>query len=300
MRRSVLVAFGLQFSAMMILTPFPWVLASSLVTGQSGEILGQFAGITRVRSLSAYQAGLFLILPSSEVVPVTFAGEVAFPEELHFSREGCEGDIYFAPAIDANALLYPFPGGLVRSPKSAELLYAPVSAVAVTRRVASTLQFSDRGVNCVDKRRELSLLPLQPASKLQEHALSKVYDQRLELQPVRRGRTGLSVGALTRLASPVEDAKLTVDMLSAGASRESECSPSCLQSSVGNGICDAECYVASCSFDGMDCTEEDQTSLQSRLAEMCSPGCELVEVGDGFCDAACNTEACGYDESDCE
>jgi len=61
--------------------------------------------------------------------------------------------------------------------------------------------------------------------------------------------------------------------------------PGC-QTLLGNQVCDLQCFLEECAYDGLDCG-------------LCSPACGLGLVGNGRCDAACLTELCNYDAGDC-
>lgn len=66
-----------------------------------------------------------------------------------------------------------------------------------------------------------------------------------------------------------------------------ECPKNCLLKR-GDEICDTECDIEECNWDGLDC-----------LTYHCSPYCHYSWLGDGECDPACDTGACGYDKGDC-
>eukprot|EP00397_Hematodinium_sp_SG-2012_P011613 GEMP01011757.1.p1 GENE.GEMP01011757.1~~GEMP01011757.1.p1 ORF type:complete len:519 (+),score=66.89 GEMP01011757.1:68-1624(+) len=64
----------------------------------------------------------------------------------------------------------------------------------------------------------------------------------------------------------------------------SDCPQSC-SAKIGDGICEEECNIEACNFDGADCA-------------IC-PGCFESMLGDGKCDDACNMAACNFDNQDC-
>ncbi len=66
-----------------------------------------------------------------------------------------------------------------------------------------------------------------------------------------------------------------------------QCAPGCPDSWVGDGFCDSDCYVASCSYDGVDCEGQ------------CALGCPDNWIGDGECDPDCLVASCSYDGGDC-
>ena len=58
-----------------------------------------------------------------------------------------------------------------------------------------------------------------------------------------------------------------------------------------NGVCDNECNVAACSYDGGDCNQ---------LCQYNSPDCNTIGLfNNGICDIGCNTSYCDYDKYEC-
>ena len=58
-----------------------------------------------------------------------------------------------------------------------------------------------------------------------------------------------------------------------------------------NGVCNDECNVDDCNYDGGDCNQ---------LCQINSPECYTVGLfGNGACDIACNTSYCDYDRHEC-
>ena len=58
-----------------------------------------------------------------------------------------------------------------------------------------------------------------------------------------------------------------------------------------NGVCDSECNVAACNYDGGDCNQ---------LCQIESPDCYTVGLfNNGICDKSCNISTCEYDKYEC-
>ncbi|KAH3762064.1 notch receptor protein [Pelomyxa schiedti] len=66
-------------------------------------------------------------------------------------------------------------------------------------------------------------------------------------------------------------------------------SDECSESSVGDGICNIECYSRTNNWDNGDCNAKG----------ICNPGCNNSHIHDGICDAWCMTAACMFDGGDC-
>lgn len=60
----------------------------------------------------------------------------------------------------------------------------------------------------------------------------------------------------------------------------------CTQTSLGNNVCNAECNIAECGWDGGDCG-------------FCAKGCFSGVIGDGKCDSPCDVASCHWDGGDC-
>lgn len=64
------------------------------------------------------------------------------------------------------------------------------------------------------------------------------------------------------------------------------CSPDCSSSFINNSVCNQNCLVLECRYDGNDCNN-------------CSVGCTLNMLLNQECDEACNTSNCFYDNDSC-
>ena len=71
----------------------------------------------------------------------------------------------------------------------------------------------------------------------------------------------------------------------------------CAESSIGDKVCNVECYRASCEWDGGDCDSpgRKETWNQDNVPAQCADGCPPNLIKDGSCDEACNVEACLFD-----
>uniref|UniRef100_A0A7E4UU52 Neurogenic locus Notch protein n=1 Tax=Panagrellus redivivus TaxID=6233 RepID=A0A7E4UU52_PANRE len=91
--------------------------------------------------------------------------------------------------------------------------------------------------------------------------------------------------------------KVDVDRFADKAAQETQtCNVAGCALRAGNGICDAECNLPGCDYDGGDCS-----AAIPRPFEQCpyEKYCKYV-FRDGHCDAACNTENCLFDGFDCD
>ncbi|CDS36601.1 notch [Echinococcus multilocularis] len=66
--------------------------------------------------------------------------------------------------------------------------------------------------------------------------------------------------------------------------------PTCVER-YRDGVCDYECAIASCFYDGFDCTDAGSTCPSEQH-------CTSV-YGDGVCQPECNVPVCGFDGGDC-
>ena len=91
----------------------------------------------------------------------------------------------------------------------------------------------------------------------------------------------------------------------------------CYPQMVGNGVCDEECYTASCSLDGGDCGDCpaecvlrqgdgvcDEQCYHDCPGEVpdcpsCNDGCPPFMIGDGTCNPECFNVGCQFDSGDC-
>jgi len=70
---------------------------------------------------------------------------------------------------------------------------------------------------------------------------------------------------------------------------QSSCSYLCPSSYLSDGVCDTQCNIYACNYDGGDCGSNTN----------CAYSCPSGYLSDGICDAACNVAACNYDGGDC-
>jgi len=73
------------------------------------------------------------------------------------------------------------------------------------------------------------------------------------------------------------------------------CSKECEKSSIGDTVCNVECYRASCDWDGGDCPGPTSKRKEDSVPDQCADGCPPYLIKDGSCDEACNVEACLFD-----
>ncbi|KAL5965995.1 Neurogenic locu Notch protein [Taenia solium] len=66
--------------------------------------------------------------------------------------------------------------------------------------------------------------------------------------------------------------------------------PTCVER-YRNGVCDYECAISNCFYDGFDCTDDGSTCPSEQH-------CTSV-YGDGVCHPECNVPVCGFDGGDC-
>jgi LNR domain len=65
------------------------------------------------------------------------------------------------------------------------------------------------------------------------------------------------------------------------------CGKGCLFSMINNSVCNPECDVSQCDYDGNDCKD------------LCAPRCYPNLLNNSVCDLACNTMSCDYDSDEC-
>ena len=70
--------------------------------------------------------------------------------------------------------------------------------------------------------------------------------------------------------------------------------PNCTETMFDNGVCNPECNIPQCRYDGGDCSD-----TYFLLQYECSEGCFCNMLNNGQCDAACNNVRCGLDLGDC-
>ena len=80
-----------------------------------------------------------------------------------------------------------------------------------------------------------------------------------------------------------------------------KCSPGCPLGALNNGVCDAGCMTANCSYDAPDCPQHIPPT-PSNLSD--SPRCPLElgagsALGNGQCDSLFNIPECACDHGDC-
>merc|ERR1711972_931850 len=95
----------------------------------------------------------------------------------------------------------------------------------------------------------------------------------------------------------IEECIFDGDDCDAGNTENTFCAEGCPIVWIGDGECDPECVVASCQTDGGDCARFGE-DLESLLT--CGHAeCAFRWLGDGVCDDECDTKACKYDLGDC-
>lgn len=67
-----------------------------------------------------------------------------------------------------------------------------------------------------------------------------------------------------------------------------------------NGICNSQCNIRGCLYDGYDCEKRlPSRGKLKRCDELDNPYC-LANYGNGYCDKGCDNEECGWDGGDCD
>ena len=270
-----------------------------VVVNGSNEILGKYGGISSAyNQVGAQESAILVILKSGYIVPVLGDGEIATFPLVYFSGENCEGREYYPVSAPLSGAL-PVRGMIYRSVLSKTLVYIPRHEESSEILAGSRLILDQNGNTECEKTSD-SLRALAATTNSPE--ITGVYDDDVfDLVSVGAGGSRNEAQAKEGTAGrKLFGSSEKPDYSGDADPVQEECSPGCLFNAVGNGSCDAECYVQACSFDRGDCAALDPAELQKMMSDMCSPGCFSADIGDSFCDTACNNQACQYDGGDCK
>lgn len=272
--------------------------ATPVVQDGNGNVIGLFAGITRVPAeRERLQTAFVALSASGYILPVLPSGEVIGLEQLNFLSDDCSGSPY---AKTSSISDYPAHPGLVfRLPASEQLYYISRYAEPVTLETRSGWQIDKDGQRqCIEHGNHTEYLETIKNSAITTEipsaccagpvAISVLNHREIPQQPSHRDGEEWR----DHSSGSVETEEMAED--------EYECSPRCSAADIGDGLCDISCYNDACSFDGGDCDQLNEDELGREFSKLCTPGCFKSDLGDGFCDSACNVPACGYDDGDCD
>jgi len=262
------------------------------------EKLGLFGGITSgYNQNGALESAILLVSSTGYIAPVLNSGGIASLSTSYFQQKDCDGKEYLPATMTTNGSS-PYRGMVYRSLSSDGLVYIPKQGDSKTIKTESRLKISRGGlIDCDELVEEIEVYEaILNSTELTGIDANYSYDLATviieDARSVSRGR-GISSGVgLQQTTDHVDDGNIE--------SVQDECSAACLKNVLGNGVCDAECFVESCFYDKGDCDSLAPEELQMKLSEFCSSGCEINDIGDGFCDTFCNTQACQFDGGDCE
>ncbi|MBR9911292.1 MAG: hypothetical protein GYB33_13170 [Gammaproteobacteria bacterium] len=264
--------------------------AAPLITDRAGNTLGLYGGMTSIRTLTGYEPGLLLILDGGDMLGATLSGHIALLERLYFTETDCRGRRFFPPQLTGATLTYPFPGSIGQSPHSGELLQIEKYSAMQTVSLKSMFSLSNNSADCINTELKLKAWPLLPVTQQQAKQAAHIDGSPIGVMAELPAKKREQRRAKKQQQAP-QDMRTTVD--------QAECSPACLVKDLGNGVCDVDCYLATCNYDDGDCDSLDQEVILELQQSRCAPGCELVEIGDSFCDTACNNSQCSFDGGDC-
>lgn len=270
-----------------------------VVINDSREALGLYGGVsTAYNHRGDQENAILVILPSGYIVPVLGNGDVATFPESYFAEENCAGHEYLPVSSSFRGLL-PMRGMVYRSVLSNALVYIARNKESSQVQAGSRLFLDHNGTRvCKPSSSQLHVLQVMhnapETTGLHSDAVFPLAVVAIDSLTVR------SLAMKHPAGEPSNGGAGAADLPDTIGNTQEECSPGCLADALGNGSCDAECYVEACFHDQGDCDAVDLVKLQRMLADMCSPGCFSADVGDSFCDPACNVQACRFDGGDCK
>jgi hypothetical protein len=269
-----------------------------VIVNSDHEKLGLFGGITSGYNVNGdLESAMLLVSSTGYLAPILNSGSIASLSKSYFQQKKCGGQEYLPATITLKGSS-PYRGMVYHSLSSDNLVYIPKQSHTKTIKTRSRLTLVHGGqIVCDDLVEEVEVYEaIHNAPESTEIDASNSYDlATVIIEDARSAPDHESVSSAIRsqqIADQVNESSLIETV-------QEECSTGCLADALGNGVCDAECYVESCYYDKGDCDSLPQNELQMMLSRFCSPGCDRSEIGDGFCDASCNTDACQHDGGDC-
>lgn len=269
-----------------------------VIVNRYNEKLGIFGGITSgYHKNGDLESALLLISATGYIAPILNSGSIASISVSYFLKESCNGHEYLPATITLNNSS-PYRGMVYNSLSSDGLVYIPKQSQSETIKTKSRIKLGRGGLMVCDSSvEELEVyLAVQNSPESTGIDASYSYDSATVIIEAARN-VSHNGGILSGLRS-----KQTTDHTDDGVIElvQEECAAACLTNVLGNGVCDAECYVESCFYDKGDCDSLAPEELHIKLSDFCSSGCETIDIGDDFCDTFCNTEACQFDGGDCD
>jgi len=269
-----------------------------LVVNEDNENLGLFGGLSSGYNQNGdLEITMLFISSAGYIAPILNSGGIATVSVSYFQNKDCSGPEFQSATIIMPGFS-PYRGMVFRSLATNNLGYIQKNERSEKIKTQSHLKLGHGGlVEC-----EESIVEIEAYEVIHNNSELTGIDmkQNYGLASVA-GRDVSHVSGGKRNSSEYEisgDGDNNDDDVN-GIAQE-ECSPACLTNTLGNGVCDIECYVESCYFDKDDCNTLAPDELQMKLSRICSPGCDIGDIGDGFCDKPCNTQTCQHDGGDCK
>jgi hypothetical protein len=270
-----------------------------VIVTKENQYLGLFGGMTSgYNQYGDLESAILLISSTGYIAPILDSGFIASLPLTYFKNRDCGGREYIPVKITQNGVL-PYRGMVYRSLSSNNLAYIPKMGERKIIISASKIVLNeDRHVECANEIYELEAYEAENNSlKITGIDESTSYDLATVItEDAKNASRGQAV--LNPIGTHISNGN--VDVQGNNEDEQMECAPTCLTNVLGNGVCDAECFVESCFYDQGDCDNLTPDELHKKLSAFCSPGCDIGDIGDGFCDTPCNTDACQYDGGDCE